>query len=342
LVIAGAGGSQHDEALRLQGPGCDMLGFCLALAALPQAWAQDAWPSRTLTLVTPYAPGGGSDLVTRVLGEALRRQLGQTVAVQNVSGGGGNIGAQTVARAAPDGYTLLLHHIGIATAPALFANPGFDPLTSFAAVGLFADMPMLLVGSKELPANTMAELLAHVRAQREAVTFASSGQGSATHLCAILFQQLAGANVTMVQYRGAAPALADVQAGRVQLLCDVTAGIVPYVQSGAVKGYVLTGRQRLASLPNLPTTEELGLQAMDISAWFGLYAPAATPRPVLARLSAALLAATQDPETRTKLAQMDTLPFAASEATPAAHRQRLAEQVAQWNRVIHAAGIPVN
>jgi tripartite-type tricarboxylate transporter receptor subunit TctC len=315
--------------------------FALVLAA-PVAARDPAYPSRTVTLVTPYAPGGGSDIVTRVLADALRRQLGQTIAVQNVSGGGGNIGTQHVSRAAPDGYTLLSHHIGMATAPALFQNPGFDPVASFEPVGLFADMPMILVGNRDLPASNMAELLALVRERGDAVTFASSGQGSATHLCAILFQQLAGRNVTMVQYRGASPALTDLQAGRVQLLCDVTAGIVSHVQTGAVRGYVLTGTQRLASLPQLPTTEELGLQRMDISAWFGLYAPAGTPRPVIERLSAALQAAVLDPEMIARLTQMDTLAFAPAQATPGALRTRLSAQVAQWNEVIRTAGIPVN
>src|SRR4051812_14898403 len=165
------------------------LGLLLASMLPLVAVAQGEYPIRGVTLVTPYAPGGGSDLVTRVLADALRRQLAQTVSVQNVSGGGGNIGVQQVARAPADGYTLLLHHIGMATAPALFQNPGFDPVASFEQVGLFADMPMLLVGNKDVAASTMAELLAWVRAQREDVTFASSGQGSATHLCAILFQQ---------------------------------------------------------------------------------------------------------------------------------------------------------
>jgi tripartite-type tricarboxylate transporter receptor subunit TctC len=230
----------------------------------------------------------------------------------------------------------------MATAPALFQNPGFDPVASFEPVGLFADMPMILVGNRDLPASNMTELLALVRERGDAVTFASSGQGSATHLCAILFQQLAGRNVTMVQYRGAAPALTDLQAGRVQLLCDVTAGIVSHIQSGAVRGFVLTGTRRLSSLPQLPTTEELGLQRMDISAWFGLYAPAGTPRPVIQRLSAALQAAVQDPEMIARLTQMDTLAFAPAQATPEALRTRLAAQVAQWNEVIRTAGIPVN
>ena len=319
-----------------------VFGLLAGVLSLAPAGAQEAYPNRTITLVTPYAPGGGSDIVARVLADALRRQLNQTVAVQNVSGGGGNIGTQTVARATADGYTLLSHHIGIATAPALFQNPGFDPLTSFEPVGLFADMPMILVGHRGLRASTMAELLALVREQGDAVTFASSGQGSATHLCAILLQQVAGRNVTMVQYRGAAPALSDLQAGRVQLLCDVTAGIVSHIQSGAVRAYVLTGARRLASLPELPTTEELGLQRMDISAWFGLYAPAGTPRPVVQRLSAALQAAVRDPEIVARLAQMDTLVFAPAQATPEAHRERLQAQVALWTEVIRNAGIPVN
>lgn len=318
---------------------CTAFVFALSVA---QAEAQEAFPNRTVTLVTPYAPGGGSDIVTRVLAEALRRQLNQTVAVQNVSGAGGNVGTQAVARATPDGYTLLSHHIGIATASALAQNPGFSPLTSFESIGLFADMPMILVGNRGLRANTMMELLALVREQGEAVNFASSGQGSATHLCAILFQQLAGRNVTMVQYRGAAPALADLQAGRVQLLCDVTAGIVSHIQSGAVRAYVLTGSRRLASLPELPTTDELGLQRMDISAWFGLYAPAGTPRPVIERLSAALQAAVLEPETIGRLTQMDTLAFEPAQATPEAHRERLHAQVALWTEVIRNAGIPVN
>lgn len=318
-------------------------GLLAVLLWQASAQAQDAaFPNRTVSLVTPYAPGGGSDIITRVLADALRHRLDQTVAVRNVSGGGGNIGAQTVARALPDGYTLLSHHIGMATAPALFQNPGFDPLTSFEPIGLFADMPMLLVGNNDLTPNTMAELIAHVRERGDAVTFASSGQGSATHLCAIMFQQLAGRNVTMVQYRGASPALADLQVGRVQLLCDVTAGIVSYIRSGSVKPFVLTGSRRLASLPEVPTTEELGLQRMDVSAWYGLYAPAGTPQPVIQRLAVALQQAVRDPEMAARLAQLDTVAFEPAQATPAALRAYLEAQVARWHDVIRSAGIPVN
>jgi putative tricarboxylic transport membrane protein len=315
----------------------------LLSALLPlAAAAQEAYPTKPITLVTPYAAGGGSDVVTRVLADELRRQLGQPVAVQNITGAGGNIGTAKVAQAAPDGYTLLLHHVGMATAPALFQNPGFDPIKSFEPIGMFADIPMLLVASKDVPAKDMKELLDWVREKGDQVAFASSGQGSATHLCAIMFQQLAGANVTMVQYRGAAPALADLQAGRVQLLCDGPQAVSGLVRTGAIKAYVLISPRRLESLPDLPTTGELGMQAMDVSLWYGLYAPAGTPRPIIERLATALQGANGSPETRGKLNGMEILVFDSKDATPGVLRDKLASQVALWSRVIREARIPVN
>jgi tripartite-type tricarboxylate transporter receptor subunit TctC len=318
------------------------LGLLLSALLPLAAAAQEAYPTKPITLVTPYAAGGGSDVVTRVLADELRRQLGQPVAVQNITGAGGNIGAVKVAQAAPDGYTLLLHHVGMATAPALFQNPGFDPIKSFEPIGMFADIPMLLVASKDVPAKDMKELLDWVREKGDQVAFASSGQGSATHLCAIRFQQLAGANVTMVQYRGAAPALADLQAGRVQLLCDGPQAVSGLVRTGAIKAYVLISPRRLESLPDLPTTGELGMQAMDVSLWYGLYAPAGTPRPIIERLATALQGANGSPETRGKLNGMEILVFDSKDATPGVLRDKLASQVALWSRVIREARIPVN
>lgn len=318
------------------------LGLLMSAVMPLTAAAQQPYPNKPITLVTPYAAGGGSDVVTRVLADELRRQLGQPVTVQNITGAGGNIGAAKVAQAAPDGYTLLLHHVGMATAPALFQNPGFDPVKSFEPVGMFADIPMLLVANKDVPATNMQELLAWVREKGDQVTFASSGQGSATHLCAIMFQQLAGANVTMVQYRGAAPALADLQAGRVNLLCDGPQAVSGLVRTGAIKAYVLIAARRLESLPNLPTTAELGVQAMDVSLWYGLYAPAGTPRAIIDRLAKALQGANSSPETRGKLNGMEILVFDSKDATPDALRERLGSQVALWGRVIREARIPVN
>lgn len=312
----------------------------LAAACMGAATAQtEPFPAKQITLVTPFAPGGGSDLVTRVLADALRKQFSQPVVVQNIAGAGGVVGTQAVAQAKPDGYTLLLHHIGMATAPALFKHLAFHPEQSFETIGLFADTPMVIVGGKGFAPNTMKELIDYVKQHKENVTFASSGEGSATHLCAIMFQALAGTKVTMVQYRGAAPALLDVQANRVNLLCDVTAGIVPHIQAESVKAYVLTGPKRLPSLPNLPTATELGIKDLNVSAWYGLYAPARTPKPVIDKLVQALQAATQDAATQERLTKMETLVFDASKATPDAHRRMLSEQVKYWTPAIQKAGI---
>jgi len=314
---------------------------CLAILLLSMgtAHAADNYPSKPVTLVTPFAPGGGSDLVTRVLADALSKNLPESVVVQNVGGAGGVVGTQHVARAKPDGYTLLLHHIGMATAPALFKDLQFDPQKSFEPIGLFADTPMVIVGSNNFAPNTMEELVAYVKQHKHEVNFASSGAGSATHLCAIMFQALAGAEVTMIQYRGAAPALVDVQSGRVDLLCDVTAGIVPHIKSGSVKAYVLTGKQRLPSLPDLPTATELGIDGLNVSAWYGFYAPAGTPKPIIDRLSVALQAATRDASTRERLTKMETLLFDPSAATPEALREKLATEVESWTSAIRKAGI---
>ena len=312
----------------------------LLIGSLVCAWAsaQDVFPSKTVTLVTPFAAGGGSDLLTRVLADAMRKSLGQTVVVQNIVGAGGVVGAQSVAQAKPDGYTLLLHHIGMATTPALFKSLQFDPQHSFEPVGLFADTPMVIVGGKDFAPDNMKQLVEYVKEHKDKVTFASSGEGSATHLCAIMFQTLVGTKVTMVQYRGAAPALLDVQAGRVNLLCD-TASIAPHIHSGSVKAYVLTSTKRLPSLPNLPAAAELGMDGLSISAWYGLYAPAKTPTAVIDRLSAALRGATQDPPTQERLAKMETLSFEPAQANPEALRNHLSQQVKLWTNIIQGTGI---
>lgn len=313
---------------------------CAAGAASPAAAGE--FPERPITLVTPFAPGGGSDLVTRVLAESMTRSLGQQVIVQNFAGAGGIIGSQHVANAAPDGYTLLLHHTGLATAPALYKKLGFDPVESFADVGLFADTPMIIVSSNTLPAKNMKELVEYVHKNKEKVTFASSGMGSATHLCAMLFQQAVGEHVTMVQYKGSGPALLDVQAGRVDLLCDVTASMAKYVTAGSVRGYVLTAEHRLPTLPDLPVSKEVGMPDLNVSAWYGLYAPAGTPAPVVQRLSRALAEANRDPQVEKRLREMETTLFAPAQATPEALRERLTSQIALWTPIIKAAGITPN
>jgi tripartite-type tricarboxylate transporter receptor subunit TctC len=308
----------------------------LALVLGP-AQAQEAYPHKPITLVTPFAVGGGSDILTRVLADALRKNLNQTVVVQNVVGAGGVVGSEFVAKATPDGYTLLLHHIGMATAPALYKDLRFDPMKNFEHIGLFADTPMVIVSGKDFGPNNFRELVEYAKKNKDKVTFASSGMGSATHLCAMLFEQNVGTKFTMIQYKGAAPALLDVQGGRVDLLCDVTAGITSQIQGGAVKAFVLTGDKRLESLPNLPTSAEAGMPGLNVTAWYGFYAPAGTPKPIIDRLSQALQSATQDPAVAAHLARMETTLFDAKLATPAAHRERLAAQINLWRPIIQEA-----
>ncbi len=303
--------------------------------------AESDYPQRkSITLVTPYAPGGGSDILTRILAEALRSNLKQNVVVQNITGAGGVIGSRSVAQAAPDGYTLLSHHIGLVTSTALYKNPQFDPTKSYEYVGLFADTPMVLVSSPSFPANNTTELIEYVKKNKDKITFASSGKGSATHLCSLLFEKALGVKVTLIQYKGASPATIDVTAGRVDLFCDVTAGtIIGAIQSGSLKAHFITAPKRLTSIPNTPTANEVGLQEMNVSAWYGLYAPAGTPQPVINKLSKALQATTKDPAVASSLAKMETLLFDAASATPEALKSQVERETARWTALIQQAGI---
>ena len=303
--------------------------------------AESDYPQRkSVTLVTPYAPGGGSDILTRILAEALRSNLKQNVVVQNITGAGGVIGSRSVAQAAPDGYTLLSHHIGLVTSTALYKNPQFDPTKSYEYVGLFADTPMVLVSSPSFPANNTTELIEYVKKNKDKITFASSGKGSATHLCSLLFEKALGVKVTLIQYKGASPATIDVTAGRVDLFCDVTAGtIIGAIQSGSLKAHFITAPKRLTSIPNTPTANEVGLQEMNVSAWYGLYAPAGTPQPVINKLSKALQATTKDPAVASSLAKMETLLFDAASATPEALKSQVERETARWTALIQQAGI---
>ena len=312
----------------------------LCLLSQPVLADSDYPQRKSITLVTPYAPGGGSDILTRILAEALRSNLKQNVVVQNITGAGGVIGSRSVAQATPDGYTLLSHHIGLVTSTALYKNPQFDPTKSYDYVGLFADTPMVLVSSPSFPANNTTELIDYVKKNTDKITFASSGKGSATHLCSLLFEKALGVKVTLIQYKGASPATIDVAAGRVDLFCDVTAGtIIGAIQSGSLKAHFITAPKRLTSIPNVPTANEVGLKEMNVSAWYGLYAPAGTPQPVIRKLSEALQAATKDPAVASSLAKMETLLFDTASATPEALKAQVERETARWTALIQQAGI---
>lgn len=320
-----------------------MLRFILlaALAALSgTAIAQDAYPTRKpITLVSPYPAGGASDALTRILAESLKKSLGQTVIVQNVTGAGGTIGSRQVAQAAPDGYTLLLHHFGMATGPYLYKNLQFDPLKSFEHIGLFAETAFVLVSGKNFPPNNMKELVDYIRQHKDAVTFATGGVGSGGHLFGIIMEKSLGTKVTQVLYKGAAPAMIDVLAGRVDLLCDSPGPVSQHLRPGNLKAFALTGDHRLSGLPDVPTVAEVGYKELSMSLWYGFYAPKGTPKPIVERLSRALQEAIKDPVVVSQLAKLDTRPFESAQATPEALQKKLASEMARWGEVIQQAGV---
>ena len=306
-----------------------------SLLAVPVA-AQEVYPSRAITLVTPYPPGGGSDFLTRILADGLKTRLNQTIVVQNVSGAGGAVGSMQAAKAKPDGYTLLLNHIGMSTIPLLYKKFEFDPLQAYEFIGLFAEAPMVMLAGKDFAPKTFAEVVAYAKEKKEKLTMASSGMGSATHLCAMLFQEALGVQVTMVQYKGAGPAVIDVRSGQVDLICDLPTTTSGMVRSGDLKAYVLTAPKRL---PGVPTAAEAGMPSLDIGAWYGFYAPKGTPRPVIDILNKALREVMQDPAVAAQVDKVETYLLPLDQATPEAHRAKLVSQIALWRPIIEKAGI---
>jgi tripartite-type tricarboxylate transporter receptor subunit TctC len=309
-----------------------------ALFTLPAA-AQDTYPSKPITLVVPYAPGGGSDFLGRVLAEGLHTRLNQTVLVQNVAGAGSTIGSMQVAKAKPDGYTLLLNHMGLSTVPTLYKKLAFDPLASYEYIGLFAEAPMLMMAGKGFAPTTFAELVAYAKDKKDKFTMASAGMGSSTHLCAMLFQEALGVPITIVQYKGAGPAVIDVRSGQVDAICDLPTTTSGAIRAGDLKAYVLTAPTRLKSLPDVPTAAEVGMPSLDIGVWFGVYAPLGTPQPIIMTLNKAVRELVQDKAVAEKLDSIETYLLPLDQATPEAHRARLAAQIARWKPILEKAGV---
>jgi tripartite-type tricarboxylate transporter receptor subunit TctC len=310
--------------------------FCWALPAL----AKD-YPMKPVTIVVPFAAGGPSDSITRIVAEGLQRSLGERVIVQNFGGAGGTVGSNRVVQAAPDGYTLLMHHIGLATAPALYKNLPFNPQTDLAPVGMVSDGPMAITARKGFPANTLTELIAYLKAHPKQVSYASAGIGGASFFCSLLLEQRLGVQFNQIPYTGTGPAYTDYVAGRVDMICDLTTGTAPYIKDGEIKGYALTAEKRVAVLPDLPTATEAGLPNFDLSVWYGLYAPKKTPQAVIDRLSAALQKTVQDKQVAERLSVTGSLPVSPDLATPAALKAKLKEQVDRWTPLIAKSGVKV-
>jgi tripartite-type tricarboxylate transporter receptor subunit TctC len=303
------------------------------------AFAQDDYPSRPITFVVPFTAGGPTDTVTRLVAEPMSKVLGQQIVVQNVTGAGGTLGAGEVAAAEPDGYTVLMHHIGMSTAPSLYADLPYNPLEDFEHVGLVTEVPMTIVARKDFEPNTLQELVDYVKANADTVTYANAGVGAASHLCGLLFMDAIGTKLTEVPYQGTGPAMTDLVGGQIDFMCDQTTNTTEQIKAGAIKAYAITSPERNAALPDLPTTAEAGLPNVDVSVWHGLYVPKGTPDDVVQKLNQALKAALKDQNVIDRLAELGTTPVAEDQATPEALRERLQSQIELWRPIIEAAGV---
>jgi tripartite-type tricarboxylate transporter receptor subunit TctC len=298
-----------------------------------------AYPTQPVTLVVPFSAGGPTDVLARTLAISLGQTLGQSVVVENRAGAGGTIGAGHVARARPDGYTLLLHHTGMATSKALYSKLAYDPLESFEFVGQVVDVPMTLVGRQDLPPNTPQELFAYIKANRATLNVAQAGAGAVSHLCALLLQRALGVEFTTVQFQGTAPALVALVGGHVDLLCDQTTQTIPHIKAGRVKLYGVTTRARMAALPDAPTLQESGLKDFEVVVWHGLYAPKGTPKAAIDKVDAALRVALKDATVTQRLAELGAEVVPESKQTPAGLGDWLRAEIDKWTPVIRSAGV---
>jgi tripartite-type tricarboxylate transporter receptor subunit TctC len=315
-------------------------GLLLALAAA--AAPAQGYPNRPITMVMPYAPGGPGDTITRVFAAAMQKTLGQQVVVDNPAGASGTIGTAKVARAAPDGYTLLMIHVSHATNLAMYKGLPYHPVDDFDPIGSATSGPMVIVARNDFPPKDLNEFVAYLRANGPRVSLAHAGVGSASHLCGLMMMSALDVKLNEIPYKGTGPALNDLMGGQVDVLCDQTSGTVPPVKAGRIKAYAAAGKARLPSLPGVPAIAEAGVQGFEINISFGLYAPKGTPRPVLEQLTAALQKAVTDPEVRARLEAMGIAAVGAEQATPAHLRAHLKNEIDTLGGLLLKAGVKAN
>ena len=313
--------------------------LAVAWALCTPAFGQAAFPDRSISLVVPFAAGGPTDVVARMIAIPMGKALGQTVLVENAVGAGGTIAAAKVARAAPNGYTIFIHHMGMSTAPALYKKLQFDPLKDFEYIGQVVDVPMTLLARKDFPASNFKELEAYLKVNKDKVSLANAGLGAVSHLCGLLFMTQVGVELTTVPFSGTGPAMNALLGGQVDLLCDQTTQTVPLIKDGRVKVFGVTTLNRLQALPNVPTLDEQGLKGFEVKVWHGMYAPKGTPAPVLEKIGAALRAAMQDPMVKQRLGDLSSDIVSADKMTPAGLKNYLESEIAKWGPVIKKAGV---
>jgi tripartite-type tricarboxylate transporter receptor subunit TctC len=302
-------------------------------------WA--AYPDKPITIVVPFAAGGPTDKVARDLAEAMRKHLGnQTLVIDNVGGAGGTLGVNKAAKSPHDGYTLLVHHAGLSTAPALYRTLPYKTLDDLEYLGMINDVPMTLVGRPSLPANNFAELRTWINANKGKINLANAGLGAASHLCGLLFQQAIAVDMATIPYKGTAPAMTDLMANQVDLMCDQTTNTSGQIESGKIKAFAVTTTKRLTTpaLAKLPTLDESGLKGFNVTIWHGLYAPKGTPKPILDQLNAALKAALKDPDFVKREEALGAVVVTDNRVNPAEHKKFVEAEIAKWGPAIKAAG----
>ncbi len=317
--------------------------LALTAAAAPTAVsAQTAFPAKPISLVVPAAAGGPTDTVARLIAESMGRTLGQTVLVENVGGAGGTIAMARVAKAVPDGYTVAVWHIAQATAPALYENLRYDVVNDFDHLGRITDVPMTLVSKTALAAKNAKELLDWIRAQNGKVTYGHAGVGSASHLCALLLMKELGLKMEGVGYRGTGPAMNDLIGGQFDVMCDQTTNTTNLIKENKIKGYAVTTKLKVSSLPDLPTLDSGAIPGFEVSAWHAMWAPKGLPKDISDKLVAALQTAVKDPKVVERFASLGTEPVAPALVTPDALKSYLTAEVKRWDAVIKAAGVKGN
>ena len=314
----------------------------LAATALGAHAADFPGKDKPISIVVPFAAGGPTDRVARDLAEAMRKPLGgANVLVDNAAGAGGTIGANKVAKAAPDGHTILLHHIGMSTQPALYRNLPYKTMDDFEFLGMVNDVPMTLIGRSTLPANNFAELRTWMNANKGKVNLANAGLGAASHLCGLLFMEAMQFDMTTVPYKGTGPAMTDLIGGQVDLMCDQTTNTSGQIESKKVKAFAVTTGKRLTTpaLKDLPTLEEVGLKGTQVTIWHGLYAPRGTPADVVKKLNDALKVALKDPDFIKKQEGLGAIVVSDKRIEPAEHKKFVAAEIAKWGPIIKKAGV---
>ena len=337
MVTRFAAGRESAMIRRLLGNVLLCLGGVVGLGSAAHA----QFPQTPITVVVPFAAGGPTDKVARDLADALRKTLGiGAVLVENVVGAGGTLGAAKVAKAAPDGYNVLLHHVGMATAPALFRKLPFNTLADFEFLGMINEVPMTLIGRPGLPASNLTELRQWVHDNQGRINLATAGLGAASHLCGLLIQQRFGVTMNTVSYKGTAPAMADLLAGQVDLMCDQTTHTSGQIEPGRIRAYAVTSLQRLntPALAKLPTLHESGMAGLQVTIWHGLYAPKGTPAAVVNKLNLALRAAVQDPTFVQQQQALGATLISDARLTPAGHKKFVESEITRWGQTMRATG----